>query len=585
MIKLLNNLSQRDYILMVVSLILILGQVFLDLQLPEYMSEITLLVQTPGDNLNEILSIGSLMLGAALGSLILAVIVAVLVSRVSTRFAANLRGKMFNKVLSLSMEDIGGFSTSSLITRSTNDITQIQMFLIMGMQMLFRAPIMAVWAALRISNSHPAWTTATIIAGILLFAIIGGSMSLAIPKFKQRQKFTDDLNRVTRENLTGINVVRAYNAEAYQVNKFEETNDNLRNTNLFANRVMTIMQPSMVVILNGLTLAIYWIGAILIQNAQMANRLLLFSDMIVFSTYAMQVIMSLLMLVVVFTMYPAAQVSAGRISEVLNTESTIRDGKETSGKNDKVGEITFNIVNFRYPRAEKNMLSDISFEVKQGETVAIIGSTGSGKSTLINLIPRFYDATTGEILLNGVNVKDYALDVLNQKVGFVTQEAILFSGDIRSNISYGDNGQEELTENEMKRAAEIAQASDFIEKLDECYAAKVSQDGSNFSGGQKQRLSIALAIARQPEILIFDDSFSALDFKTDSQLRQALREEAADTTKIIVAQRVGTINDVDQIIVLDEGCIVGKGTHDDLMAKSDVYQEIAYSQLSKEELA
>lgn len=585
MIKLLNNLTKKDYILIVISLVLIVGQVFLDLQLPEYMSEITILVQTPGENLNEILSIGGLMLGAALGSLLLAMIVAVLVSRVSTRFAANLREKIFNKVLSLSMEDIGGFSTSSLITRSTNDITQIQMFLIMGMQMLFKAPIMAIWAIVRISNTNPAWTTATIIAGVMLLTIIGISMYLAIPKFKQRQTFTDDLNRVTRENLTGINVVRAYNAEEYQLNKFEETNDNLTNTNLFANRVMAIMQPSMTVIMNGLTLSIYWIGAILIQNAQMANRLVLFSDMIVFSTYAMQVIMSLLMLIVVFAMYPAAQVSARRISEVLNTESTILDGKETLGKKDKAGEIIFNDVNFRYPKTKKDMLSDISFEVKQGQTLAIIGSTGSGKSTLINLIPRFYDVTTGEIFLNGINVKDYALEVLNNKIGFVTQEAILFSGDIRSNIAYGDNGQAEMTEDELERAAEIAQASDFINELEEGYDATVSQDGSNFSGGQKQRLSIARAIARKPEILIFDDSFSALDFKTDSKLRQALRDEAADTTKIIVAQRVATIKDVDQIIVLDEGRIVGKGTHDDLMANNDVYQEIAYSQLSKEELA
>lgn len=585
MIKLLNNLTKKDYFLIVISLVLIVGQVFLDLQLPEYMSEITILVQTPGENLNEILSIGGLMLGAALGSLLLAMIVAVLVSRVSTRFAANLREKIFNKVLSLSMEDIGGFSTSSLITRSTNDITQIQMFLIMGMQMLFKAPIMAIWAIVRISNTNPAWTTATIIAGVMLLTIIGISMYLAIPKFKQRQTFTDDLNRVTRENLTGINVVRAYNAEEYQLNKFEETNDNLTNTNLFANRVMAIMQPSMTVIMNGLTLSIYWIGAILIQNAQMADRLVLFSDMIVFSTYAMQVIMSLLMLIVVFAMYPAAQVSARRISEVLNTESTILDGKETLGKKDKAGEIIFNDVNFRYPKTKKDMLSDISFEVKQGQTLAIIGSTGSGKSTLINLIPRFYDVTTGEIFLNGINVKDYALEVLNNKIGFVTQEAILFSGDIRSNIAYGDNGQAEMTEDELERAAEIAQASDFINELEEGYDATVSQDGSNFSGGQKQRLSIARAIARKPEILIFDDSFSALDFKTDSKLRQALRDEAADTTKIIVAQRVATIKDVDQIIVLDEGRIVGKGTHDDLMANNDVYQEIAYSQLSKEELA
>lgn len=583
--KLFKNLTKKDIGFIGLSIIFIVGQVWLELMLPQYMAAITMLVQTPGSEMSQILSVGGLMLAAAFGSLILSMLVTVIIAKVSTNFAANLRELLFNKVLGLSMEDIGSFSTSSLITRSTNDITQIQVFLVMGLQMLIKSPIMATWAIIRISNKHWIWSLSTAIAVLVLFLVIGISMKLAIPKFKLRQQFTDDLNRVTRENLTGISVVRAYNAESYQEEKFDQTNVALTNTNLFVNRVMAFMHPSINIVLNGLTLAIYWVGAFIIRDAQAGQQLGLFSDMVVFSTYAMQVIMSLLMLVMIFAILPGAQVSGKRIAEVLDKEATILDGPEISESTDKTGEVEFKNVSFSYPDAEEDLLKNISFKANKGETVAIIGSTGSGKSTLINLIPRFYDATSGEVLVNGINVKEYNLDALNNILGYVTQQAILFSGDIKSNISYGENNKEAITDSEIKLAAEIAQASEFIEKLDDSYDAHVAQGGSNYSGGQKQRLSIARAIARKPEILIFDDSFSALDYKTDRELRSALQEELIDTTKLIVAQRVGTIKDADLIIVLEEGQIVGKGTHDELMHSNEVYQEIAYSQLSKEELA
>lgn len=585
MVKLFKNLTKKDLGFIGISILFIVGQVWLELMLPQYMAVITMLVQTPGSEMSQILSVGGLMLAAAFGSLILSMLVTVIIAKVSTNFAANLRELLFNKVLGLSMEDIGDFSTSSLITRSTNDITQIQVFLVMGLQMLIKSPIMATWAIIRISNKHWIWSMSTGIDVVILFLVIGISMMLAIPKFKMRQQLTDDLNRVTRENLTGISVVRAYNAEDYQKEKFDETNVALTDTNLFVNRVMAFMHPSINIVLNGLTLAIYWVGAYIIRDANAALQLGLFSDMVVFSTYAMQVIMSLLMLVMIFAILPGAQVSANRIAEVLDKEPTIVDGPETTGNVDKSGEVEFKNVRFSYPDAEEDLLKDINFKARKGETVAIIGSTGSGKSTLINLIPRFYDVTSGEVLVNGVNVKDYDLDALNNHLGYVTQQAILFSGDIKENIAYGENGKEAITDTDIKLAAEIAQAQEFIEKLDDQYDANVAQGGSNYSGGQKQRLSIARAIARKPEILIFDDSFSALDYKTDRALRQALREELVDTTKLIVAQRVGTIKDADQIIVLEEGRIVGKGTHDELLASNDVYQEIALSQLSKEELA
>lgn len=585
MIKLFKNLSKKDYSFIFLCLLFITGQVWLELQLPVYMAAITRLVQTPGSTLNQITSIGGMMMLAAFGSLVLSVLVVGLIANVSANFAANLRELLFNKVLSLSVEDISGFSKASLITRSTNDITQIQVFLVMGLQMLIRSPIMAALAITRITTKEWQWTLATALAVVAMILVIGISMFFVIPKFKLRQQFTDQLNLVTRESLTGIDVIRAYNAEEYHTEKFEEVNEDVTNTNLFVDRVMAFMHPAMMIVMNGLTLAIYWIGAILIQNTTADNQLNVFSDMIVFTTYAMQVIMSLLMLIVVFSVLPRAQVSAGRIKEVLDTESKIIDGSKTEGITDRKGVIEFRNVNFRYPNAEDNVLTDINFKINSGETVAVIGSTGSGKSTLINLIPRFYDATEGEVLVDGINVKDYSLNALNNKIGYVTQKAIIFSGDIQSNIAYGDNGQAEPTLGEIETASQVAQAHEFIVKLDEGYAAHVAQDGSNFSGGQKQRLSIARAIARKPEILIFDDSFSALDYKTDRELRNALQTECADATKIIVAQRVATIQDVDQIIVLEDGYIDSIGTHDELMETSEVYQEIAYSQLSKEELA
>lgn len=585
MLKLFRNLTKRDKFFMFLVLTFIIGQVWLELQLPAYMQSITILIQTPGSELNNILSVGGLMLSAALGSLVLSIIVAVLIANISANFSATLRDLLFNKVISLSMEDIGGFSKASLITRSTNDVTQIQVFLVMGLQMLVRAPIMAIWAVIRISNTQWAWTFSTIVAALILFALIGVSMYFVIPKFKLRQKLTDRLNLVTRENLTGIEVIRAYNAEDYQTNKFKEVNDDFTDTNIFVNKIMAVMQPSISIIMNALTLSIYWIGAILIQNTMSGNEVVLFSEMVVFSNYAMQAIMSLLILVIVFAVFPQAKVSGDRIMEVLDTESSIIKGKETKGKANHSGEIEFRNVDFYYPGAEEKTLENISFKTRPGDTVAVIGATGSGKSTLVNLIPRFYDVSSGEVLVNGRNVKEYTEKALNNLIGFVTQSAILFSGDIEENIAYGDNDQSTPTKEDIRRAAEIAQASEFIEKLEKGYHSHVAQGGSNFSGGQKQRISIARAIARKPEILIFDDSFSALDFKTDRKLRMALQNEMANATKVIVAQRVGTIKEVDQIIVLENGRVVGKGTHDELLKSNKIYQEIAHSQLSEEELA
>lgn len=505
------------------------------------MQAITVLIQMPGSELEQIMSVGGFMILAALGSLIFSMLVAVLIANVAANFAANLRERLFDTVLSLSVEDIGGFSKASLITRSTNDITQIQVFLVMGLQMLIRSPIMATWAILRISNTEWAWTMATMIAAIILFLIIGFAMYFAIPKFKRRQKFTDQLNLITRENLTGMDVIRAYNAETYQTDKFEQVNTDFTNTNIFVSRIMAIMQPSILIIMNVLTLAIYWIGAILIQNTTAGNEVVLFSEMIVFTTYAIQVIMSLLMLIVVFVIFPQTKVSGDRILEVLDTKSTIIEGTETKSKEDHLGEVEFRNVCFRYPHSENNILKNISFKVKAGETTAIIGATGSGKSTLINLIPRFYDVTAGEVLVNGRNVKEYTEKALNNTIGFVTQSAVLFSENIKENIAYGENAREEITENKIQEAAEIAQASEFIEKLEEKYQSPVAQGGTNFSGGQKQRITIARAIAREPDILIFDDSFSALDFKTDRQLRSALKHEMPQTTKIIVLKGSGPL--------------------------------------------
>lgn len=548
------------------------------------MSKITMLVQTTGSTMDEIIESGVKMLGCALGSLASSVVVAIFAARVATNFAANLRERLFDKVQAFSMEEIGSFSTASLITRSTNDISQIQTLVVMGLQAIIKAPIMAVWAIFKIAGKSWQWTASTGVAVIVLLVIVGSCMIFALPKFKKLQQLTDDLNRVTRENLTGISVVRAYNAENYQENKFENANQELTSANLFANRVMAIMSPGIQGIMSGLTLAIYWIGAILIENAAMMDKLNLFSDMVVFSTYAMQVVMAFMMLVMIFIMFPRASVSSKRIMEVLETVPIINDGTVTVAKPGIKGQIEFKNVSFKYPDAEDYVLQNITFTVAQGETVAFIGSTGCGKSTVINLVPRFYDVTEGEVLVDGINVKAYTQYALHNKIGYVSQKAVLFSGTIESNVAYGDNGRNNNLQNNVIDAIYTAQASDFVEASPRRYNSYVAQGGSNYSGGQKQRISIARAICRQPEIMIFDDSFSALDYKTDQKLREALKKDCCDATKLIVAQRIGTIRDADKIIVLDEGVIVGMGTHEDLMKNCQVYQQIVRSQLSKEEL-
>lgn len=584
MIKIFKNFTKKDWSLIIICLAFIILQVWLDLKLPDYMSKITMLVQTTGSTMDEIIESGVKMLGCALGSLASSVVVAIFAARVATNFAANLRERLFDKVQAFSMEEIGSFSTASLITRSTNDISQIQTLVVMGLQAIIKAPIMAVWAIFKIAGKSWQWTASTGVAVIVLLVIVGSCMIFALPKFKKLQQLTDDLNRVTRENLTGISVVRAYNAENYQENKFENANQELTSANLFANRVMAIMSPGIQGIMSGLTLAIYWIGAILIENAAMMDKLNLFSDMVVFSTYAMQVVMAFMMLVMIFIMFPRASVSSKRIMEVLETVPIINDGTVTVAKPGIKGQIEFKNVSFKYPDAEDYVLQNITFTVAQGETVAFIGSTGCGKSTVINLVPRFYDVTEGEVLVDGINVKAYTQYALHNKIGYVSQKAVLFSGTIESNVAYGDNGRNNNLQNNVIDAIYTAQASDFVEASPRRYNSYVAQGGSNYSGGQKQRISIARAICRQPEIMIFDDSFSVLDYKTDQKLREALKKDCCDATKLIVAQRIGTIRDADKIIVLDEGVIVGMGTHEDLMKNCQVYQQIARSQLSKEEL-
>lgn len=584
MARIFKNLSKKEWILIGVSLVFIVMQVWLDLKLPDYMKEITALVSVDGSVMNDILCAGGKMLLCAFGSLLAAVIVAVCASRIASNFSATVRGKLFDKVQSFSMEEIGRFSTASLITRSTNDVTQVQMLIVMGLQAMIKAPIMAVWAILKIADKSWQWTMSTGIAVVVLLVVVGTAVSLALPKFKKLQSLTDDLNRVTRENLSGINVVRAYNAEEYQEKKFEDVNNELTDTHLYTSKVMASLMPGIMLVMNGLSLAIYWIGAVLINEAELTDKLGLFSDMVVFSSYAMQVVMAFMMLVMIFIMLPRASVAAKRILEVLDTKPEIIDGTKTEGVKGVQGEICFRNVSFRYPDAEENVLSDISFTAKLGETVAFIGATGCGKSTLINLIPRFYDVTSGEILVDGINVKEYKQKSLRDKIGYVSQKAILFSGTIADNIAYGDNGKGRFFRGDMEMAIKTAQAEEFVNKPDVGYDGYVAQGGANFSGGQKQRLSIARAVCRKPEIFIFDDSFSALDYKTDSVLRDALKKDCRDATKLIVAQRIGTIRDADKIIVLDEGEMVGMGTHDELMQNCEVYRQIAYSQLSKEEL-
>lgn len=585
MIKLFRNLTKKDLGLVGLSLVFIVLQVWLDLTMPDYMSEITRLIQTDGSTMTEILSSGGMMLLCALGSLAASIITAVCAAKIAVSFGGVLRDKLFRKVQSFSMEEIGHFSTASLITRSTNDITQVQMLIVMGLQMLIKAPIMAVWAICKIAGKEWQWTLSTGIAVIVLLIIVGVCLFLVIPKFKKLQTLTDDLNRVTRENLTGLRVVRAYNAEQYQEDKFERTNKNLTSAHLFTQRTMSFMMPSIQMIMSGLSLAVYWIGAVVINQADMTGKIKLFSDMMVFSQYAVQVVMSFMMLVMIFMILPRASVSAKRIGEVLETEPTIIDGEETEGKKGHIGEIEFRNVFFRYPDSEEYVLENITFTANKGETVAFIGSTGCGKSTVINLIPRFYDVTEGEVLVDGINVREYTQKALRNKIGYVSQKATLFTGSIRSNVAYGDNGKGDVEEQDVKSAVATAQADDFVEKMDGTYDGYVAQGGSNLSGGQKQRISIARAVARKPEIFIFDDSFSALDYKTDRVLRKALDKKCGDATRIIVAQRIGTIRDADKIIVLDDGKIAGMGRHDELMKSCEIYQQIALSQLSKEELA
>ena len=586
MLRIFKNFRKQEVVLALFSVVFVVAQVWLELKLPDYMREITSLITTQDSAMHDILIAGGKMLLCAFGSLLVTVLVAVCASRIASNFSAIVRGKLFDKVQSFSMEEIGRFSTASLITRSTNDVTQVQMLIVMGLSIMLRAPIMAVMAILKIVDKSWQWTLSTGVAVVVLLIVVIICVSLCMPKFKRLQSLTDDINQVTRENLTGLNVVRAYNAEAYQEEKFEKVNKDLTDTHWFTSKTMAFMMPTIMMIMNGLSLAIYWIGAVLINDAQdMQEKFTLFSDMVVFSSYAMQVVMSFMMLVMIFIMLPRASVAAKRILEVLDTEPSIEDGTRDTFPVMKDGEVEFKDVSFKYPDAEEYVLEHISFFAKKGETIAFIGATGCGKSTAINLIPRFYDATEGEVFVDGVNVKEYTQEALHNKIGYVSQKAILFSGTIADNVAYGENGKAPATQDDIAMAVKVAQASEFVEKKDQGYDGYVAQGGSNFSGGQKQRLSIARAIARQPEILIFDDSFSALDYKTDRILREALRKECKDATKIIVAQRIGTIRDADKIIVLDDGQIAGMGTHDELMKNCEVYQEIAYSQLSKEELA
>lgn len=635
MFRIMKYLSRAEIGQLLISLITIVGQVYFDLQLPTYMAEITTLVETPGSAMNDIWIAGGKMLLMSLGSLVCAIITGYLAARVASSFGQRLRSLEFRKVESFGPSEMNKFSTASLITRSTNDVTQIQMFITMGLQMLVRSPIMAVWAIIRIAGDGFEWTLATAIAVVVLLGVVAILMALVMPRFRAMQRLTDNINLVARENLTGLRVVRAYNAEDYQEAKFAQANDELTNTQLFTNRAMATMMPVMTIVMNGLSLAVYWIGASLIEAAGIQDKLSLFSNMIVFSSYAIQVIMSFLLMSMVFVLWPRADVSAHRIMEVITTEPLVTSGDKTKGltveearkagtltdasryTNDieLAGQIEFRNVSFTYPDSREAMLSDINFTANQGDTVAIIGATGSGKSSLINLVPRFYDATEGQVIVDGVDVREYDIKTLRDKIGYVPQQAFLFKGTVASNVSYGDRpGEDEtvpmadmstaagrameaqliadeqerpLTAQEMNRveeASDIAQATEFVKKMDDGFDAKIAQGGSNVSGGQKQRLSIARAIYRNPEILIFDDSFSALDFKTDRVVRDALKEHAKEATKIIVAQRVGTIMDADRILVIDDGRIVGQGTHRELLKNCEVYREIAQSQLSQQEL-
>ncbi len=583
MFRIFRNFHRKDLVFLLCGILLVATQVVLELKMPDYMSEITRLVQTEGSEMGDILKNGGWMLVCAFVSFIASVGAGFCFATASARLSMNTRKKLFDKVESLSMHEVKKFSTSSLITRSTNDITQIQMFVAMGAQMLVRAPLTAAWAIIKISNKSWQWSTATGIAVVFLLSVMITVMSIVVPRFKKVQKLTDRINGITRENLTGIRVVRAFNAEKYQEKKFNNTNTELTRTQLFNERMLSILSPTMYFVMNGLTIVIYVIGAYLISDALTTDKLTIFSDMVVFSTYAMHVIMSFLFVAITLMILPRAQVSANRINEVLKTKVTIDDGTfddETAER----GTVEFRNVSFKYPDAEEYLLRDISFRAEAGETVAFIGSTGSGKSTLINLVPRFYDATDGEVFVDGVNVRDYKQKALHNRIGYVPQKAVMFNGTVSSNVAYGDNGKGKKSEKVIKQAIKIAQAKSFVEKMDKDYNGHIAQGGTNISGGQKQRLAIARAIARDPEIYIFDDSFSALDYKTDAALRRDLKKYTGNATNLIVAQRIGTIMHADKIIVLDEGKCVGMGTHKELMKNCEVYQQIAFSQLTEEEL-
>lgn len=587
MLKVLKTLKWREWLYAAVAVGFIVLQVWLDLKMPDYMSQITqLAVMSDAANMPEIWKNGGLMLACALGSAVSSVAVGFFAARIAASVSFRLRSRVFDKVEGFSMEEINKFSTASLITRTTNDIMQVQMLISMGLQVVIKAPILAVWAVCKILTRNWQWSVVTAAAVVIMAVMMLFILIVVFPKFRRVQKLTDNLNSVTRENLTGVRVVRAYNAEKYQEKKFEDANLELTKTQLFTSRAMAVLAPVMTMIMSGLTLAIYWIGAYLIDALPTAaERSALFGQMAAFSGYAMQVVVAFMMLAMIFIIMPRAMVSVKRIGEVLDTESTIKDGTLTAlPEGSPVGTVEFRNVSFKYPDAGEYVLRDISFKAEKGQTVAFIGSTGSGKSTAINLVPRFYDATEGEVLVDGVNVKDYTLRALHDKIGYVPQRAVMFSGTVESNVAYGEKEGTEYTLDDVKDAVRVAQGSDFIEKKDDTYRAHVAQGGTNFSGGQKQRLAIARAVCRRPEIYIFDDSFSALDYKTDRQLRTALKEETGEATSLIVAQRIGTIRDADLIIVLDEGKVVGKGTHDELMQSCEVYREIAYSQLSAEEL-
>ena len=584
MFKLFKKATKKDMLFLLLAVAFIVLQVALELKMPDYMSSITKLVETPNSIINDILKYGGYMIGCALGALAANVISGYILANFAASLSKNIRKSLFDKVEDMDMSQIKEFSTSSLVTRSTNDITQIQMFLAMGLRLIIRAPITAIWAITKIANKSWQWSTATAVGVLILLIGVSILMTVVVPRFKIVQKLIDRLNEVTRENLTGIRVVRAFNAEKYQEDKFEKANTDLTDMQLFIQRTFAMLSPGMSLIMYFLTLSIYIIGASLINQVGMMDKITVFSDMVVFSSYAMQIIISFLLLAMMFMMWPRASVSAGRINEVLDKKATIKDGKVDHDITGKKGEVEFKNVTFKYPDAEEEVLENISFKANKGETIAFIGSTGSGKSTLINLVPRFYDATSGEVLVDGVNVKDYTQEYLHSKLGYIPQRAVIFNDTAANNITYGDDLKGPISEEDMKKAIEVAQAKDFVEKMEHGYDEEMARDGTNVSGGQKQRLSIARAIARKPEIYIFDDTFSALDYKTDSVLRKALKEYTKDATILIVAQRIGTIMNADKIIVLDEGKIVGMGKHKDLLKNCEVYKQIALSQLSKEEL-